>query len=1008
MSNRNVTNGWSKVLISVCLSFFVVSLLFAGGFSQLFAGEAFGKQLLTGKKIGNKEIEEKLALVKFNQEFIKGVQAKVAAYRTDELLKQKVKDYPAGEKIGAFLNAVATAESNGYDTREVLQSFVVQKKQLLEGLDLGSISGTVQVDAALSSSDFIDILAFDKFGFFAGIAPVDLSTGSYTVKDLLAGDYYLFARSSFADEFYSEKENLASDFSGSWQYAELVSIQNGGDVTGINFDLARGTESSGELNKYRIEGSFSAGDSNIEGTVTGPGGAEDLVSFAFVFAFDVTDTSIVGITISLFGGYSLDGLQAGTYKVYADSYLNLTIDLSGLQIQLQSLLGEYYDNAPTSDLATPVVLAEMQTLTGIDFTLESGGAISGNISDANGTALDSVFVIAVGLDVENINKFFTDSFDLGLTFSDANGNYTIPGLSTGDYYLRTISLLNANFEQLAEGEIFGKHAGQVLDEYYPMGQSIFDFDQAMPVAVTSPNTTPNIDFVLDLAGGISGSFVEASDGITPVNGDGIVIAFNATTGLPELALDFDSDSTSYEIRPLASGDFKLLGFVDSDEVVYLPQFFDLKDFDNADLVTVSAPNVTPDINFKMVRAGAIAGVVTLPNGNSVASVTSQPEITVLAFNASSGELAGGSDADSLSGEYTILGLVPGIYKVVALSATQGLAATYAGGGTSFGDPNSQTVQVQSDVTSSADIAVVAGEGIISGVVQNADGSIPLPGVLVIVYDQTGHAVSAGVSGFDLNTGQPLQNPDEYQVPGLAAGSYYVRTFPLFQILFALEDLGLDGDTGGDPLSVLLGLLNSSGDVFGSLGVELFADVWYPDEVDPVDLENLDLFSLVFGLILSEGDIQFVLPFFDLPPSVDQSTSLNTLDAQLVSVDSPGATPGIDFRLPKLEDVLTDVEETPQAEVVPESFQLSQNFPNPFNPGTKITYEVPEAARVKLFIYNLLGQRIRTLFDGVRAVGTYSAQWDGLNDGGEQVAAGIYFLRMETDNLTLTRKMLLVR
>lgn len=1018
MSNSNVTNATSKILVTTCLIFFVVSLLFAGAFSHVLAG---GKQLLTEMKIGNREIEEKLALAEFNQEFIERVQAKVAAYQHHELLLQKIRDYPAGKKINAFLKAIDSAESNGYDTRELLQSFLIQKKQLFKGRALGSISGSVKVGDTLSSSNFIEVLAFDKYGFFAGIASADPSTGGYTIKDLPAGDYYLVTQGSFVDEFHSEKSDATLDFSGSWKRADLVSVRDGGEVIGVNFDLASGTKNIARITD--LKAALTPGTSNIQGTVTGPD--EGPVLLGIVFAFDLADTSVAGVAISIVGGlgsfgfYSVEDLAAGTYKVYADSYFELVIRLNFMgfpvTIKTQSLLGEYYQDARTSQDATALTLAETDTLRDINFTLELGGAISGNIKDNTSAPVDSIFVIAIKVvTLEDVTKFFTDDIDFGISFSDAQGNYTIAGLSPGDYYLRTFSFISPEVRvvlgdtlQLEEVEIkVGKHFGRVVNEYYDNVQSIFRLTDATPVPVSGSETTPGIDFVLDLAGAISGRFVEATDGVTPIVGQGIVIAFDAVTGLPELALAIsDTLDGSYEIRPLPTGDFKLLGIVvNSDGVVYVPQFFDGKaSFEEATVVHVDAPNLTSNKDFKMVRAGAIAGVVTLPSGSSLAGAVQEPQITVLVFNADDGELAGGSDADPFSGEYAIDGLPPRDYKVVALAATQGIAATYHDGATTFDAATS--VSVLSDQTTTANIQMATGEGIISGMVYNADGTIPLPGVLIIVYDQTGHVVSVGISGLDMNTGDPLQNPGEYHVPGLAAGSYYVRAFPLFQLFLMIGGTGASGNMGGDPLSTSFGLLDSGENLQGPLDIELFADVWYPDEVDPVDLQDLDLFSLLLRLILSEGDPFSLIPFFDLPPSVSQTIPLLSASAELVPVESPGETPAIDFNLPPL---ITDVEEGPETELVPKSFQLSQNFPNPFNPSTKITYGVPKAAQVKLHIYNLLGQRIRILFDAKRAAGTYTTHWDGLNDKGEHVAAGIYFLRMETDGLALTRKMLLVR
>ncbi|RMH89545.1 MAG: T9SS C-terminal target domain-containing protein, partial [Calditrichaeota bacterium] len=85
---------------------------------------------------------------------------------------------------------------------------------------------------------------------------------------------------------------------------------------------------------------------------------------------------------------------------------------------------------------------------------------------------------------------------------------------------------------------------------------------------------------------------------------------------------------------------------------------------------------------------------------------------------------------------------------------------------------------------------------------------------------------------------------------------------------------------------------------------------------------------------------------------------------------------------------------PSPESVPERFFLSQNFPNPFNPTTTIPFGLPEEARVSLEIFNLLGQKVRTLLSRERlAAGYHRVVWDGLSDAGQRVASGIYFYRL---------------
>ncbi len=103
------------------------------------------------------------------------------------------------------------------------------------------------------------------------------------------------------------------------------------------------------------------------------------------------------------------------------------------------------------------------------------------------------------------------------------------------------------------------------------------------------------------------------------------------------------------------------------------------------------------------------------------------------------------------------------------------------------------------------------------------------------------------------------------------------------------------------------------------------------------------------------------------------------------------------------------------QVSPTRFALGQNFPNPFNPETRIEFTIPAAAQVTLKVYNLLGQEVRTLVDGPLAAGSRSIVWDGRNHLGADVGSGLYVYRINVtpgspDSLPFQqdRKMLLVR
>ena len=94
--------------------------------------------------------------------------------------------------------------------------------------------------------------------------------------------------------------------------------------------------------------------------------------------------------------------------------------------------------------------------------------------------------------------------------------------------------------------------------------------------------------------------------------------------------------------------------------------------------------------------------------------------------------------------------------------------------------------------------------------------------------------------------------------------------------------------------------------------------------------------------------------------------------------------------------------------LPEEYRLSQNYPNPFNPETTITYDVAKTGAVRLSVYALTGQLVRTLVDGERLAGTYSVTWDGTDDTGQAVASGVYLCRMIAGDYRAVRKLVLVR
>lgn len=95
-------------------------------------------------------------------------------------------------------------------------------------------------------------------------------------------------------------------------------------------------------------------------------------------------------------------------------------------------------------------------------------------------------------------------------------------------------------------------------------------------------------------------------------------------------------------------------------------------------------------------------------------------------------------------------------------------------------------------------------------------------------------------------------------------------------------------------------------------------------------------------------------------------------------------------------------------LVPVEYVLGQNYPNPFNPSTTIRYAIGKRSNVSLSIYNLLGQKLRTLVSGEQTTGTYAVVWDGLTDSGSQAASGVYVYHLRAGEFQAARKLLLLR
>ena len=137
--------------------------------------------------------------------------------------------------------------------------------------------------------------------------------------------------------------------------------------------------------------------------------------------------------------------------------------------------------------------------------------------------------------------------------------------------------------------------------------------------------------------------------------------------------------------------------------------------------------------------------------------------------------------------------------------------------------------------------------------------------------------------------------------------------------------------------------------------------------------------------------------------IPYSFSGNILDISSLSIS--------DIFVSGPKGVIADVaSRTVSADVklVPGVFALHQNYPNPFNPKTEIMFDLPEVSVVDVAIYNLMGQKVKTLVNKEMTPGYHVMQWDGTNDKGSVVSTGMYFYTLNTNKYHAMRKMLFLK
>jgi len=164
-------------------------------------------------------------------------------------------------------------------------------------------------------------------------------------------------------------------------------------------------------------------------------------------------------------------------------------------------------------------------------------------------------------------------------------------------------------------------------------------------------------------------------------------------------------------------------------------------------------------------------------------------------------------------------------------------------------------------------------------------------------------------------------------------------------------------------------------------------------------QSFKIFDITTNTILLEkNDPNYSYTF----PSISDVDNDGILEAIFSRYDYPAITSYA------LESYNTGVTTTADGEAIIMRFDLGQNYPNPFNPSTTIKYELNGSGDVRLQIFDIKGELIKTLVNDFQNSGKYEVIWNGTNNRGEKLSSGVYFYSIRTGENISTKKMILLK
>lgn len=688
------------------------------------------------------------------------------------------------------------------------------------------------------------------------------------------------------------------------------------------------------------------------------------------------------------GTYRFDDVPVGDYILY---------------VQLRSNTVRYpiwYPNATTPQDATPItVLANAETGE-VDFVVPTlDGVIRGTLTDANGKAIPNSSVQLESLDGTG---FLVRSY----AGTDKEGNFMFTEVPDGQYRLLA----------------YGCAGWQCVQEWW---DGATQPDDATPIVVTGGVSDPQqINFQISLEQGtavLAGVVTRASDGsplthafvsITAQNDEGVWTSAYANT-----------DSTGrYRVENLPPGTYTAYAAYWENEMTGQAWFDGAIQLDDATPIVVTDGSERTDINFSLdVRPmfGSIAGVVT-DAATGAPLERAYVEVNPTSMNYYEDRIAffqpnvAVTDAE---GRFQLDRLWAGHQEyAVRVFANGRQSATI------------ENVAVIGGEIAQADTALVAqneGSGTISGRITSREG-IPVEVAVVQAMQQT------ETGGVGATYTAVTAEDGTYTLTGLGDGSYILMSFAPWHI-------GTYYDGVYDPADASPVLVENGGAV-SEVNFALDA-IFYLTSRDEAMVPGVSSGTSVFGRVTNEDGepvadatvyvlnaeetpVSFTRTHADgsyelaeVPPGAEYRLKATALgyrgafhdgttaftDAEPVATNTGRME--MDFMLhSNASSVGIDPEPT-----LPTSIELLGNYPNPFNPTTRIVFALPERMHITLRVYDTLGRDLGVFFEGTLDAGQQNVVWNATTTQGGELSSGVYFYQLEGSNQTVrTGKMLLLR